>query len=518
MFTATSLGHQGWYFASNRTRVLVDPLLQEEFGQAGRSGFRMFPPRAFDFAALPPIDAVLLTHEHDDHFDLPSLCMLDRRIPLFVPARSSSAAHTILGELGFTVHRVYPGQPLAIGDLRVLPLSPNHVRTHNFDEWDVFAFAVRDEGGDGNLFSSVDVDEPDRCVEQVRAFVGRPGLWGVTNNSLDCYFERTWDRMKDGTPGLSRLVMQRFEQVRDMWSAPEAVFVNGGGFSLTGQDAWMNRCVFNTSSEAVCGLLGRLYPGARFAWAWPGRTFSMKGGTLRSIEDGCEFLSALPRERWPAHEAAADAPIERNYAPVCGRTRLTGAERSELGRRLSELARGLYSGSLFRSLYSLKEADLGGRRPTFALVLLASEERDAYVLEYDPSACDFVPLDDDEPQARVLAGLECWATDLLAILRGRMAPMGLTFGHIRTWNAAPRQFAFSITSELWRLHHPLVRPADYLALYRRLAAPIRKHEPVVHASSGPSQASSRAPSSRSRMSSSRKRARAARGRGAKSRA
>jgi hypothetical protein len=335
---------------------------------------------------------------------------------------------------------------------------------------------------------------------------------------MDCYFERTWDRLKDGTPGVARLVMQRFEQVRELWAAPEAVFVNGGGFSLTRQDAWMNRCVFNASSEAVCGLLGRLYPSARFAWALPGRTFSMKGGTLRAIEDRSEFLSALPRERWPAHEASADAPVERAYAPLCGRTRLSGAERAELGRRLSELARGLYSGSLFRSLYSLKEADLSGRRPTFALVLLADEDRDAYVLEYDPSACDFVPLDDDEPQAHVLAGLECWATDLLDVLRGRAAPMGLTFGHVRTWNAAPRYFAFSITSELWRLHHPLVRPAEYAALYRRLAAPARKQEPVVRASGTPLQRSSKAPSATSRASSSRKRSRAARGAGAKSRA
>lgn len=518
MFTATSLGHQGWYLATERTRVLIDPLLREDFGHAGRSGFRVFPPRAFDLSALTPIDAVLLTHEHDDHFDLPSLCMLDRRIPLFLPARSSAAAHTILGELGFTVHRVYPGQALAVGDLRVLPLSPNHVRAHNFDEWDVFAFAVRDEAGDGNLFSSVDVAEPERCIEQVRAFVGRPGLWGVTNNGLDCYFERTWDQMKDGTPSLARLVMERFEQVRDLWSPPEAVFLNGGGFSLSGQDAWMNRCVFNTSSEAACELLNRLYPGARFAWALPGRTFSMKGGTLRGIEDRCEFLSALPRERWPAHEANPDAPIERTYAPLCGRTRLSGTERSELERRLSELARGLYSGPLFRSLYSLKEADLGGLRPTFALVLLASEARDAYVLEYDPSACDFVRLDDDEPQARVLAGLECWATDLLDVLRGRMAPMGLTFGHLRTWNAAPKHFAFSIGSELWRLHHPLARPAEYMALYRRLAASARKHEPVVRASGAPPQSSSRAPASRRRVSSSTKRARAPRGAGARSRA
>jgi hypothetical protein len=207
----------------------------------------------------------------------------------------------------------------------------------------------------------------------------------------------------------------------------------------------------------------------------------MQGGTLRGVEDRCEFLSALPREQWPVHEADADAPIEYENRPVCGRTDLTATERAELMGRLSDFAQGLYRGPLFRSLYSLTETNLLGLRPTFTLTLLVDAARNATVFEYDPASCGFVPVEDGRLQTPVLAGLECWATDLLDVLRTRMAPIGMAFGHTRTWNAAPQHFTFQPLHELWQLHHPLRRPAEYTALYRELAASAVQHQPVVRA-------------------------------------
>src|SRR5580765_5391164 len=99
MFATTFLGHQGWLFQSDRAAILVDPLLCEEFGAAQQLEYRVFPPRALDLAKLPPLDAVVLSHEHDDHFDLPSLAKLSRKIPIHLSARSSTAAHQILREL-----------------------------------------------------------------------------------------------------------------------------------------------------------------------------------------------------------------------------------------------------------------------------------------------------------------------------------------------------------------------------------------------------------------------------------
>lgn len=78
MFWTTFLGHQGWMFRSRRLCILVDPLLCEEFGQGAALEYRVHPPRVWTAAALPEIDAVVLTHEHDDHFDIPSLARLEQ--------------------------------------------------------------------------------------------------------------------------------------------------------------------------------------------------------------------------------------------------------------------------------------------------------------------------------------------------------------------------------------------------------------------------------------------------------
>ena len=151
MFVTTFLGHQGWAFQTERACILVDPLLEEEFGQAHALERRMYPPRVFKPEAFPPVDAVLLTHEHDDHFDLPSLAKLDRKIPIYLSARSSTAAYKILRAMGFTVHPMLPGVVFACGDLQVLPLCGDHVNTNSGDEWDALPFMIREQEWRGQL-------------------------------------------------------------------------------------------------------------------------------------------------------------------------------------------------------------------------------------------------------------------------------------------------------------------------------------------------------------------------------
>src|SRR5262245_16424753 len=101
MFRATFIGHHAWLFATERSRLLVDPLFHERFGLTDSVELRVFPPRVFDFAEFPAIDAVLLTHEHEGHFDIPSLHLIDRQVPIYISSRSSSAMRQVLAEMGF---------------------------------------------------------------------------------------------------------------------------------------------------------------------------------------------------------------------------------------------------------------------------------------------------------------------------------------------------------------------------------------------------------------------------------
>jgi hypothetical protein len=160
-----------------------------------------------------------------------------------------------------------------------------------------------------------------------------------------------------------------------------------------------------------------------------------------------------------------------DYAPATGRKDVTSEERAELEVLLGELAGSLVGGAIFKSLCSILVSEVPDRAPTFALVVRSGEDDQRSAYEYVPTACAFRSGQSDAREA-YLAGMECWASDLLAVLRGDLGPIALTFGRARLWNALPTRFGFDVFGDLYRMSHPLRRPAQTLATYERLYAEI----------------------------------------------
>src|SRR5262245_29480740 len=135
MFRATFLGHHSWLFAGERGRLLVDPLLTPRWGFTDAVELRAWPPRRCDLGQFPPIDAVMITHEHEGHFEIPSLHLIDRRVPIYLSERSSLATRGFIAEMGFEVRLMAPEREVAIGDLVLTPMTADQVRA-KADEWD----------------------------------------------------------------------------------------------------------------------------------------------------------------------------------------------------------------------------------------------------------------------------------------------------------------------------------------------------------------------------------------------
>jgi L-ascorbate metabolism protein UlaG (beta-lactamase superfamily) len=478
VFAITFMGHQGWLFRSERAAILVDPLLREEFGDAHALDYRVWPPRELDLAAFPALDGVVLTHEHDDHFDLPSLARLDRAIPIHLSARSSTAAHQILREMGFTVHALVPGKPIAFGELEVLPFAGDHVAVDCGDEWDALPFVVRHTGGAGSFFSMVDITLTQRHVEWAAARIARPGVLGWTNNALD------WSHMAEYLAAKTEGTQQCFVKmgmghklVEQIWGAPQAMVMCAGGFAFHGEREHLNARVFCVDNDAVCAAMSNVYKKEKFVAARPGQTLHLVAGKLKSIDERTPFLGTVPRNEWPSrgNRPASPAP---DYAPATGRRALGDDELARLRADLDEFAGSLVGGRLFASVHSLDATVAPDRELTFAFVL-RRDPGAPLVFAYVPSACAFEEASAADPRARYVAGVECWASDLAAILRGELGPIALLFGRAAVWNAAPQRFDFDPFAALHRASHPLRRPREYLATYRRLLAACADVAPVV---------------------------------------
>lgn len=65
----TWLGHASWLVQLDDLSLLIDPIFSESIGP----GIKRLVPKALEVEQLPQIDAQLVSHNHRDHLDLPSL-------------------------------------------------------------------------------------------------------------------------------------------------------------------------------------------------------------------------------------------------------------------------------------------------------------------------------------------------------------------------------------------------------------------------------------------------------------
>ena len=112
---ATLVGHATWLVQCRGFNFLTDPVWSERCSPVTWAGPRRVRPPAIAFEDLPPIHAVLLSHNHYDHLDLATLRRLqDRHAPRIVTGLGNRAfleAHGIPGaaELDWWETREMPG-------------------------------------------------------------------------------------------------------------------------------------------------------------------------------------------------------------------------------------------------------------------------------------------------------------------------------------------------------------------------------------------------------------------------
>jgi L-ascorbate metabolism protein UlaG (beta-lactamase superfamily) len=110
------LGHSTVLIELDGVRLLTDPLLRRRVLHLRRS-----PPLELD--ELTELDAVLVSHVHYDHLDLPSLRRLGRRITIVAPR----GAGRLLGGRGFaSVIELSAGEEIRFGPLLVHAVPAEH--------------------------------------------------------------------------------------------------------------------------------------------------------------------------------------------------------------------------------------------------------------------------------------------------------------------------------------------------------------------------------------------------------
>jgi L-ascorbate metabolism protein UlaG (beta-lactamase superfamily) len=118
----TYVGHATCLIEMDGVRLLTDPVLRDRVGYIRRQTSTVDPAWSHD------IDAVLISHAHLDHLDLPSLRRLGRRTRLIVPRGSGD----LLARHGFrNVEEMRPGDWTRVDSVEIETTLATHGGTRH---------------------------------------------------------------------------------------------------------------------------------------------------------------------------------------------------------------------------------------------------------------------------------------------------------------------------------------------------------------------------------------------------
>jgi N-acyl-phosphatidylethanolamine-hydrolysing phospholipase D len=142
----TWIGHATFYVRLDGAAFLTDPVYSAHASPLSFAGPRRLVPPGVPLDALPRLDFALLSHDHYDHADLPTVRLLARRgIPFVVPTGLgrlvARAGGRVAAELGWWQHAEVAG--LSVTCVPARHFSGRGLRDRNRSLWAGFVVAGR---------------------------------------------------------------------------------------------------------------------------------------------------------------------------------------------------------------------------------------------------------------------------------------------------------------------------------------------------------------------------------------
>jgi L-ascorbate metabolism protein UlaG (beta-lactamase superfamily) len=202
----TWLGHSTVLIESDGLRILTDPVFGRRASPVGFAGPARFHPVPATIAELPPLDAVLISHDHYDHLCAPSVrALAARRVPMVtslgVGARLEAlgADPALVHELDWWDELTLPGADVGFAAVPAQHFSGRGVGDRNHTLWSSWIIST----GRHKVFFSGDTGLHD----DLAAIRARHGRFDVTMLEVGAW-NQAWGDVHLGPHGAVRAFAQ----------------------------------------------------------------------------------------------------------------------------------------------------------------------------------------------------------------------------------------------------------------------------------------------------------------------
>ncbi|QNA89225.1 MBL fold metallo-hydrolase [Massilia sp. Dwa41.01b] len=277
--------HAGYLFACEGGRIAFDPIFENPFSR----NCHAFPPVAFDREQIRALrlDAVFISHFHDDHCSLDSLDLLDRATPIYLYCLFDEL-FAMLRELGFmNVQALRLDTPVQVGPFTVTPRIA-------MDEEVDSMFQVQAAGL--NLLNVVDSWIDPDTLPALRAL----GPWDMVLWPFQTMREIEVLSPSRASPAPAILPAEWIEQLHVL--APRYVVPSSCQFQQESW-SWYNRAFFPISYRQFGAEVEAALPGTRVVRMNPGISFRL----------GADGLLPAPPLDWVL--PLGDQDVDYDYDP-----------------------------------------------------------------------------------------------------------------------------------------------------------------------------------------------------------
>ena len=269
----TLLGHASILVELDGGTCLMDPVFSDPFEEGAVVSCpkrTVFPDR------LPPIDILIVSHRHPDHFHIPSLARVSTDADVICPA--DPLIVYALEQLGFAhIHAVYPMGPILSPDYELYPTQSESATVKEF------GMIFKDRTG--TFWNQVDTFLSNETIAVVKKrFTGIDLLFAMYASQNLEFFE-------------SRSTLFPYAQHgRNLETAllidPKVVAPASAGFRFCRDHAWLNPFLFPISRDRFLSDLKNLRPDLDTRIINPGDTITLKHGQI-SYQPGASDIAVM---------------------------------------------------------------------------------------------------------------------------------------------------------------------------------------------------------------------------------
>ncbi|MFX0559962.1 MBL fold metallo-hydrolase [Tepidibacillus infernus] len=459
------IGHQSWLIDIDGTRILVDPVLTQSFGHNEKLRFEIFPNRLVYTDKMPKIDAIVITNEHLDHFHPPSLRMISKNIPIFMPELMPKVCIREANQIGYQVQLLRHGQKVNVKNTIIQLFQGSNI----VPVWESRAASLYIESVHGNEGIFI---QSDTIIDHAAAISCKPDIFIVThngqippNNNLGA-----WDNLLPipsdqpiETTGI-QLLQEILDQSYQLFPNAQWILFSGSGYQQKPKKH--GRFLWSDYRELEYILNSLRISGPQTVGLLPGELADFSSELKRLSVDWINIINDYQENNveWVTLQTISDLPAIFDQIVSSEQKNLIISEIERMTQLLLISSLGHY---MISTNYFL-DRPVGPHRFAIYLRNYHGIQRDAVLaLNINKAKFEWVDLSLKEVLYQIPYGIDVNASDLCAVFEGRIHIWELATSRMRQWYLCPK--FDSPVAFLYSLYSEQLRPDLAEKLYKNLS-------------------------------------------------